>query len=67
MDEAVRDENCAVALAAVKRNQGAAGIDRMPVSELKAHLQRHWPKIRTKLLNGQHAAFVVPSDGEGRE
>ena len=29
MDEAVQDENCSIALAAVKRNQGAAGIDRM--------------------------------------
>ena len=29
MEEAVREENCERALAAVKRNQGAAGIDRM--------------------------------------
>jgi len=62
MDEAVRDENCAIALAAVKRNLGAAGIDRMRVSELEAHLQRHWPQIRAKLLNGQHAAFIVSGD-----
>jgi len=59
MDEAVRDENCRTALATVKRNQGAAGIDRMQVKELEAHLQRHWPKIRAKLLNGTYVPSPV--------
>jgi group II intron reverse transcriptase/maturase len=59
MDEAIRDENCEAALAAVKRNQGAAGIDRMRVSELEAHLQRHWPKIRAKLRNGAYVPSPV--------
>jgi group II intron reverse transcriptase/maturase len=59
MDEAVRDENCETALAAVKRNQGAAGIDRMRVSELEVHLQRHWPKIRAKLLSGTYVPSPV--------
>jgi len=50
MEAAVTDENCALALAAVKRNKGAAGIDRMQTTELEKHLQAHWEKIRAKLL-----------------
>ena len=52
MDEVVTDENCTLALAAVKRNKGAAGIDRMTTTELERHLQAHWEKIRAKLLAG---------------
>lgn len=59
MDKAVRDENCQRALAAVKRNQGSAGIDRMRVDELEGHLQRHWPTIRAKLLAGTYVPSPV--------
>src|ERR1035441_1516355 len=52
MEEVVTDENCALALAAVKRNKGAAGIDRMTTKELEKHLQAHWERIRAKLLGG---------------
>jgi RNA-directed DNA polymerase len=52
MEEVVRDENLAAALKAVKRNQGAPGIDRMTTREVESHLQAHWPKIRAKLLAG---------------
>jgi group II intron reverse transcriptase/maturase len=59
MDEAVRKENCEAALAAVKRNRGAAGIDRMRVDELEEHLRRHWPKIRARLLAGTYVPSPV--------
>src|ERR1035441_8507023 len=52
MEEVVTDENCKLALTAVKRNKGAAGIDRMTTTELESHLQAHWEKIRAKLLSG---------------
>jgi RNA-directed DNA polymerase len=52
MEEAVGDENLAQALEAVKRNQGAPGIDHMRTTELEGHLQAHWEKIRAKLLAG---------------
>jgi RNA-directed DNA polymerase len=52
MEEAVGEENRAVALKAVQRNQGAPGIDHMTTKELESHLQAHWPKIRAKLLAG---------------
>jgi RNA-directed DNA polymerase len=59
MEEAVTEENCRLALAAVKRNQGAAGIDRMRTTELESHLQAHWAKIRVKLLNGTYVPTPV--------
>jgi len=52
MERVVAEENLAQALAAVKRNQGAPGIDRMTTAQLEDHFQAHWPKIKTKLLNG---------------
>ena len=59
MEEVVTDENCALALAAVKRNKGAAGIDRMTTKELEKHLQAHWEKIRAKLLAGTYVPSPV--------
>jgi retron-type reverse transcriptase len=63
MEEALREENCEQALKAVMRNKGAAGIDRMPVSELKSHLQTHGEKIKAKLRAGTY----VPSPQAGRD
>jgi RNA-directed DNA polymerase len=59
METVVTDENCALALAAVKRNKGAAGIDRMTTGELEKHLQAHWEKIRAKLLAGTYVPSPV--------
>lgn len=59
MEEAVRDENVRSAMAAVKRNRGAAGIDRMKTGELESHLQAHWEKIRAKLLAGTYVPSPV--------
>ncbi len=58
MDEVVTEENRTLALQAVTRNKGAAGIDRMKTTELEKHLQAHWEKIRAKLL-AEHT-FRVP-------
>jgi len=59
MERVVAEENLAQALAAVKRNQGAPGIDRMTTAQLEDHFQAHWPKIKTKLLNGTWAPSPV--------
>jgi len=50
--EVVEEANRRKALEAVKRNQGAPGIDYMRTTELENHLQAHWDKIRAKLLAG---------------
>ncbi len=52
MEEVVREDNRDRALAAVKRNQGAPGVDQMRTTELESHLQAHWERVRAKLLAG---------------
>ena len=59
MDEVVTEENRTLALQAVTRNKGAAGIDRMKTTELEKHLQAHWEKIRAKLLAGTYVPSPV--------
>jgi group II intron reverse transcriptase/maturase len=59
MEEVVSEENLARALEAVKRNQGAAGIDHMKTTELESHLQTHWEWIRAKLLAGTYVPSPV--------
>lgn len=59
MEEVVAGENLARALEAVKRNHGAAGIDRMKTTELESHLQKHWERIRAKLLAGRYVPSPV--------
>lgn len=36
------------------RNKGAAGIDEMPVGELKGYLKKEWPRIKEELLEGTY-------------
>jgi group II intron reverse transcriptase/maturase len=59
MDEVVTEENRRLALQAVTRNKGAAGIDRMTTKELESHLQANWEKIRAKLLAGTYVPSPV--------
>jgi RNA-directed DNA polymerase len=59
MEEVVEEGNRSKALEAVERNQGAPGIDHMKTTELESHLQRHWPKMRAKLLAGTWAPSPV--------
>jgi RNA-directed DNA polymerase len=54
MEEVVERENLKTALAQVKRNKGAAGIDGMSVGELPAYLKQHWLAIRAQLLDGSY-------------
>ncbi|MFG3594883.1 hypothetical protein [Bradyrhizobium sp. RDI18] len=54
MEAVIERENLRKALAQVKRNKGAAGIDGMTVDDLPAYLKEHWPTIRAKLLDGTY-------------
>src|SRR5712672_1975167 len=54
MEAVVERENLKEALAQVKRNKGAAGIDGMSVNDLPAYLKEHWPAIRARLLVGAY-------------
>jgi len=54
MEAIVERDNLREALARVKRNKGAPGVDGMPVEALGAHLKEHWPTIRAQLLDGSY-------------
>jgi RNA-directed DNA polymerase len=54
MEDVVERENLKTALAQVKRNKGAAGIDGLTVDALGSHLKEHWPTIRAQLLDGTY-------------
>jgi hypothetical protein len=58
MEAVVEEDNRRRALEAVKRNRGAVGIDHMTTSELGAHLQAHWEKIRAKSQKATCAATL---------
>jgi len=59
MEKIISDENAALALSAVERNGGAAGIDGMETKQLRPHLAKHWLAIRSKLLEGTYAPSPV--------
>jgi retron-type reverse transcriptase len=59
MEAVVGPENATRAWKAVKRNQGAPGIDGMTTEQLRDHIRRHWATIRTKLLEGTYVPSPV--------
>src|SRR5436190_5262648 len=54
MKAIVERDNLGKALAQVKRNKGAAGIDGMSFEALGSYLKEHWPTIRAQLLDGSY-------------
>jgi RNA-directed DNA polymerase len=54
MEAVVERANLKKALAQVKRNKGAGGIDGMTVDDLPAYLKEHWPKLREQLIAGTY-------------
>src|SRR5262245_23783282 len=54
MEAVIERENLKKALAQVKRNKGAPGIDGMTVNELAPYLKEHWPTVQAQLLEGTY-------------
>jgi len=59
MTEVLDPENLKRALAQVKRNKGAPGVDGMTVHELGAHLKANWPSMRAQLVAGSYEPAPV--------
>jgi RNA-directed DNA polymerase len=59
MEVILERDNLRKALARVKANKGAAGIDGMTVDDLPPYLKEHWPAIRTQLLDGKYRPQAV--------
>ena len=54
MERVVERSNLRLAYQRVVENKGAAGVDGMPVSELKDWLAVHWPSVKKALLEGRY-------------
>jgi group II intron reverse transcriptase/maturase len=54
MEAVVERGNLWLAYQRVVANKGAAGVDALTVTEFKAHLQKHWPTIKGRLLAGTY-------------
>jgi RNA-directed DNA polymerase len=59
MEAVVARDNVRQALAQVRRNKGAPGVDRQSVDDLVLHLKDHWPEIKTQLLAGAYRPSPV--------
>ncbi len=59
MEAIVDRDNLRKALAQVRRNKGAPGIDGMSVEALALHLKDHWPALRAQLLEGSYKPLPV--------
>lgn len=59
MERVVERSNLRLAYQRVIENKGAAGIDEMPVSELKDWLSVHWPSVKKALLEGRYVPQPV--------
>jgi RNA-directed DNA polymerase len=59
LESVLSTENLERAWAAVKANAGAGGVDGKGIAESEAHLERHWPVIREKLLRGDYRPAAV--------
>src|SRR2546425_8288720 len=63
MEAIVERNNLRKALARVKANKGAAGIDGMTFEDLAPYLKEHWPAIRAQLLDGTYKPQPVRRGG----
>jgi len=59
MDAVIERGNMTAALRRVERNKGAAGVDEMPVANLRSYLHKQWPRIKEELLGGQYRPSPV--------
>jgi RNA-directed DNA polymerase len=59
MEAVVERGNLRLAYQRVVENKGAAGVDGIGIAEFKSHLQRHWPTLKARLLNGEYIPQAV--------
>lgn len=59
MEAIVTRENMVLALRAVERNAGAAGVDGMTTKQLRGYLSKKWEDIGKGLLEGRYQPHPV--------
>jgi RNA-directed DNA polymerase len=70
IEQILRRKNLLKARRQVEKNKGSSGVDRMPVSQLKEHLEETRDTLLTSILNDKYVAqpilgVVIPK-GEGK-
>lgn len=72
IERILQDRNLDKAVKAVRRNKGAAGIDKMPVEELDAYFALHREEIKTQIREGRYRpspvrrVYIPKSNGKKR-
>jgi len=59
MERVLSEENLQAAYLSVKGNKGAPGIDHITTEQLGDHLRKHWPGLKTKILEGRYKPSPV--------
>ena len=59
LERVLDKDNLRRAYRAVRRNQGAPGIDGMSIVETARHLKSHWPTLEEKLREGRYTPSPV--------
>lgn len=59
IEAVITRSNLMLAYQRVVENKGAAGVDNLSVSELKGWLKRHWPTVKTALLEGSYIPQAI--------
>ena len=70
MERVLSEENLQAAYLSVKGNKGAPGIDHITTEQLGEHLRKHWPMLKTKILEGRYKPspvrpVTIPKPGGG--
>ena len=72
MEKILSRENMLSALKAVKRNKGAAGIDKVTVGELDEYFRRNWTEMKAAILEKKYKpqpvrrVYIPKSNGKMR-
>lgn len=66
VEQVVEADNMRRALKKVRANQGAPGVDGIAVDDLEAHLVKHWPGIKEKLLRGAYKPGPIRGKAIGK-
>jgi RNA-directed DNA polymerase len=59
MARVLQEENLRAAWAAVRRNDGAPGVDGRDIEDNREYIRQHWPEIATQLQNGRYTPGAV--------
>lgn len=63
MDRVLERENLKEAWRRVKSNDGAPGVDRMPLAKFPGFVKEHWPRVRERIEAGTYVPLPVRRKG----